>query len=65
MASSEMNKFVRELRKAGLTVTLASGGHWRAQCPEGLVFFAASPGDGRWRQNALAELRRKGFTLKP
>jgi hypothetical protein len=54
-------KFARELRQQGFQVEVTRGsGHWEVRTADGdrVCTFAQTPGDRRWRQNAMGDIRR-------
>ena len=58
--------FVRAALAAGWTVEWTGGGHLRFSSPERdgpVIFTAATPGDRRSHQNAVAQFRRAGLTV--
>ena len=58
--SSEVAKFVRKARKAGVDIRSLDGhGHW-AIYHEGVRFgtLACSPSDYRWLKNVVADIKR-------
>ncbi len=64
-----MNKnvkaFCRRLERAGLVVERSGGGHLRITTPEGgtVGFVPFSQSTNRWRENTLAQLRRRGIAF--
>ena len=63
--NKDVKAFVRELERAGLTVERSGGGHWRVRSPEGktVAFVPFSPSTNRWRENTVAQLRKRGIAL--
>lgn len=57
---SDTAKLVRELRREGFSVEITGSGHWevRASTGERITTFSQTPGDRRWRGNAVAPIRR-------
>lgn len=66
--SSEVAKFVRKAKRAGVDIRSFDGnGHW-AIYHQGVRFgtLAASPSDYRWLKNAMADIKRHtGIDLRP
>jgi predicted RNA binding protein YcfA (HicA-like mRNA interferase family) len=58
--------FVRRLEHAGLVVERSGGGHYRVRTPEGgtVAFVPFSPSTNRWRENTIAQLRKRGIELE-
>ncbi len=67
---TDVRQLVRKLKKQGYQVIhTPRGSHWevRTQRGERIATFPSSPGDNRWRDNAIADIRRweraKGMPL--
>lgn len=59
----ETRALLRELRKGGFTVETTGGRHYRVISPHGQkAFLPRTPSDSRALKNALADLKRIGFT---
>jgi len=58
--TKEIRKIFRRLRREGIKVKKARGGHWKVYAPDGLVICPATSRDWRVLQNTLSQLRRKG-----
>lgn len=58
----EIREIVRDLRKRGYTVAIG-GKHLKVKDEQGRTVYTlpTSPGGGRWKQNLLSDLRRKGL----
>ena len=65
MSSKDVEAFVRRLRHAGLVVERSGGGHYKVTTPEGgtIAFLPFSPSTNRWRENTIAQLRKRGIVL--
>lgn len=63
MPRSDARDLLRELRDLGIEVEVRPGGHVRAVCPLGPVFFPCSPSDRRSTLNTRATLRKFGVPL--
>lgn len=63
--ATEAVRLARRAKAAGLRVDRTRRGHWRARCPRTgrIVYWPGTPGGGRWRKNAIAELKRLGIHL--
>jgi hypothetical protein len=63
---SDINKLLRELARQGFTYRGTGSGHYLVWGPDGKVVttLPASPSDWRSLKNAIAVLRRAGFTWK-
>ena len=50
----------RQLEREGFVVLRTGGDHWgvRTRAGEWVAGFGESPGDRRWRQNAVSQIRR-------
>ena len=61
----EIRSLVREIENAGFTVTRANGRHVKVYNAEGKFIYSlpSSPGRGRWKQNLVSELRRRGISV--
>jgi hypothetical protein len=62
----EMNQLIERLRRQRWRCRRTKGGHWRCLPPDKTqrpVFAPCSPGDHRWRDNLLRDLRRSGAQL--
>lgn len=59
----EVRELVRDLERQGWRVEARKGGHLVAYSPDGktMVTLPSTPGDRRWRQNAISQLRRGGY----
>lgn len=57
---TRQREFLRMARRLGWTAQPTNGGHLRLRHPESdtPIIASSTPGGGRWRQNALAQLRR-------
>ena len=66
MSSKDVEAFVRRLRHAGLVVERSGGGHYKVMTPEGgtIAFLPFSPSTNRWRENTIAQLRKRGIVLE-
>lgn len=62
-ASSEMNKLVRKVRKAGWAVVLTRNNHWKILSPSGPLFVPSTPSDSRSMKNCRALLKRAGLDV--
>lgn len=48
-----------QLRDEGFHVELTGSGHWEVRCDgRRVATFPQTPGDRRWRQNAIGDIRR-------
>jgi hypothetical protein len=57
--ASDVRGILRTLRKHGYTVKQHGGNHYKVYEGRRLVYvLPTTPGGGRWRQNAMADLRR-------
>lgn len=64
----EVREIVQEAQRQGWRVEIAKSGHIKLFPPDRtqtMVTIAGTPSDHRWRENALAELRRRGFRWPP
>ncbi len=63
--NKEVKAFVRRLEHAGLVVERSGGGHYRVSTADGktLAFVPFSPSTNRWRENTIAQLRKRGIDL--
>lgn len=60
----EIKALVRRLVRAGCTVTVTGGCHYKVTAPNGsVVILARTPSDPRSHLNQLARLRRVGVEL--
>lgn len=59
--NKELKEIVKQIEAKGYTVEKSKGGHLIVRNTEGKRVYAlpSTPGQGRWRQNLLAELRRR------
>lgn len=59
----EVREIVKQLEANGYTVEQTKGGHLAVRNAEGnrVYTLPGTPGRGRWKQNLLAELKRKGI----
>ncbi len=66
MSSKDVEAFVRRLRHAGLADERSGGGHYKVMTPEGgtIAFLPFSPSTNRWRENTIAQLRKRGIVLE-
>ena len=64
--NKDVQAFCRRLERAGLIVERSGGGHYRVSTPDGgtVAFVPFSPSSNRWRQNTIAQLRRRGITIE-
>lgn len=62
----EMRELVKALEAQGFTVEQTRGKHWLVRNAEGqaVCTMANTPSDGRGWLNAIAALRRAGFTWR-
>ncbi|MFO7571114.1 MAG: type II toxin-antitoxin system HicA family toxin [Gaiellaceae bacterium] len=63
--NKDVKSFVAGLRRAGLTVERSGGGHYRVRDADGatIAFVPFSPSTNRWRENTIAQLRKRGIEL--
>ena len=63
--NKDVKAFVAMLRRSGLTVERSGGGHYRVRDPDGatVAFIPFSPSTNRWRENTIAQLRKRGIEL--
>jgi predicted RNA binding protein YcfA (HicA-like mRNA interferase family) len=63
--NKEVKAFVRRLEHAGLVVERSGGGHYRVSTADGktVAFVPFSPSTNRWRENTIAQLRKRGIDL--
>lgn len=64
----EIREIVEEAQRQGWRVEIAKSGHIKLFPPDptkSLVTLPGSPSDQRWRDNALADMRRRGFRWPP
>jgi predicted RNA binding protein YcfA (HicA-like mRNA interferase family) len=61
--NKEMKEIVRDLTRAGYSVVLNGGSHYKVMTPEGnyIVSLPVTPGGGRSLANTRALLKRKGL----
>jgi predicted RNA binding protein YcfA (HicA-like mRNA interferase family) len=59
----EVREIVRQLEAKGYTVESGKGGHLIVRNADGKRVYAlpSTPGRGRWKQNLLGDLRRRGI----
>lgn len=64
--NKDMKELVKALEKQGYVVEQTKNGHLRVRNAGGVVIatMASTPSDRRSRLNAIAALRRSGFTWK-
>lgn len=58
----EVREIAREIRERGFIVDDSGKGYPKVKTADGKVIatLPKTPGRGRWKQNLLAELKRKG-----
>jgi hypothetical protein len=63
--NKEVKEFCRRVERSGLIVERSGGGHFRITTPEGgtVGFIPFSPSTNRWRENTIAQLRRRGIEI--
>lgn len=63
MMNKEVREIVKQIQAKGYTVEPSKGGHLIVRNADGNRVFAlpSTPGRGRWKQNLITELRRKGI----
>lgn len=61
----EVRSLVRELEDLGYVVVRENGNHLKVLSAEGNYIYSlpSTPGRGRWKQNLISELRRRGIQL--
>lgn len=61
--NKELREIVKQLEAKGYSVRQEGGGHLIVRNAEGNRVWAlpSTPGRGRWKQNLLHDLRRKGI----
>jgi predicted RNA binding protein YcfA (HicA-like mRNA interferase family) len=59
----EIRELVRQIEANGFTVEPTKGGHFKVKNANGGTVYSlpGTPGGGRWKQNLVADLRRKGI----
>lgn len=62
--ASEMNKFLKQVRRAGWAVERTRKQHWKVTSPSGKPFFLPStPSEYRSLQNCRSLLKRAGLDV--
>lgn len=58
----ELRELVRAVQDLGLDVRRDKGNHLKVYTPSGRYVYSlpSTPGRGRWKQNLLTELRKRG-----
>lgn len=58
----EIRDLVKEIEGLGFRVLRDNGKHHKVLTPDGKFVYSlpSTPGRGRWRQNLVAELRKRG-----
>ncbi len=61
----EIREILKPLEAQGYSYDHSNGGHPKLYSPTGafVISFPSTPGGGRWKQNLLAELRRKDVDI--
>lgn len=64
MSRKDVAQIIRALEQQGFGVKMGGSGHWKVYDPDGHLVGAlpATPSDHRGLRNAIAVLRRAGFT---
>jgi predicted RNA binding protein YcfA (HicA-like mRNA interferase family) len=64
--NKEVKEFCRRVERSGLIVERSGGGHFRITTQDGgtVGFIPFSPSTNRWRENTIAQLRRRGVELE-
>ncbi len=58
-ATSDVRRFIRDLRRQGWAVQNTGSGHYKVTHPNGgFVFLPVSPSCRRWQKNARSWIRR-------
>ena len=59
----EIREIVKLIEANGFTVEGGGNRHYKVKNADGVTVavLPSTPGQGRWRQNALADLKRKGI----
>jgi predicted RNA binding protein YcfA (HicA-like mRNA interferase family) len=67
MSRKEIAKILKALTAQGFEVKKGGSGHWKIYDADGrmVTVLAATPSDPRSVRNAIAVLRRAGFTWPP
>ncbi len=69
--SQDVRQLVRRLRQRYVVEETRRGSHWEVRTERGerVATIPSTPGDKRWRDNALADIRRweraRGMSLTP
>lgn len=64
----EVKELVEEAQRQGWRVEIAGSGHIKLFPPDrslSPVVLASTPSDHRWRDNAISQMRRRGFRWPP
>jgi hypothetical protein len=65
MPHKEIRELIRQIQKAhpDYTIELTKGGHYKVKNERGGTIYSlpSTPGGGRWKQNLLRDLKRKGL----
>jgi predicted RNA binding protein YcfA (HicA-like mRNA interferase family) len=58
----EIRSLVREIEDLGFVVNRDKGNHTKVFTPDGRFVYSlpTTPGRGRWKQNLISELRKRG-----
>ena len=58
----EIREIIRQLERQGWEIVYRKG-HPLAKSPDGstIVSLPTTPGEGRWKQNLISDLRKGGF----
>lgn len=61
----EVRSLVKDIEALGYTVTRDNGKHLKVLSSEGNYIYSlpSTPGRGRWRQNLMSELKKRGVSV--